>query len=88
MTLARVAIGCLLLLAPTLGGCGKMGYLEQPAPLYGAKAKADWKARQAAEAAGRAPAPEQPLPEALAPPEPGAATPVPEPTPEKTPPPQ
>jgi hypothetical protein len=37
----------------TLGACGKVGALEQPAPLYGAKAKADYEARKqaAAEAA-------------------------------------
>ena len=29
-----------------LGACGKVGALEQPAPLYGAKAKADYDARK------------------------------------------
>lgn len=29
-----------------LGACGKVGALEQPAPLYGAKAKADYNARK------------------------------------------
>jgi hypothetical protein len=30
--------------ALALGACGKVGALEQPAPLYGAKAKADYNA--------------------------------------------
>ena len=30
--------------ALALGACGKVGALEQPAPLYGAKAQADYKA--------------------------------------------
>jgi hypothetical protein len=33
-----------------LGACGKVGALEQPAPLYGAKAKADYNARKQADA--------------------------------------
>ena len=33
-----------------LGACGKVGELEQPAPLYGAKAKADYDARKQAAA--------------------------------------
>ena len=37
-----------------LGACGKIETLEQPAPLYGAKAKADYQARKAAEAAAKA----------------------------------
>ena len=31
-----------------LGACGKVGALDQPAPLYGAKAKADYDARSEA----------------------------------------
>jgi cell division septation protein DedD len=42
-------IGALALVA-----CGKVGTLDQPAPLYGEKAKADYQARKAAEAAARA----------------------------------
>ena len=34
--------------ALALGACGKVGALEQPAPLYGAKAKADYDARKQA----------------------------------------
>jgi predicted small lipoprotein YifL len=33
--------------AATLAGCGKQGVLEQPPPLFGAKAKADYEARKA-----------------------------------------
>ncbi len=82
--LAAVALGAA---AVGLGSCGKVGYLEQPAPLYGQKAKADYKARQAARAAAEAATHQgspEPLPEALTPPEPGAAT----PTPAAPPPPQ
>ena len=58
----------LLLGAATLAltACGKVGALEQPAPLYGEKAKADYQARKAAEAAAardnRDPGQIQPLP--------------------------
>lgn len=31
-----------------LGACGKVGALDQPAPLYGAKAKADYDAKKQA----------------------------------------
>ena len=37
--------------ALVLTACGKIGTLEQPAPLYGEKAKADYRARKAAETA-------------------------------------
>lgn len=38
-----------------LSGCGKVGELDRPAPLWGAKAKADYEAQQkaAADAAAR-----------------------------------
>lgn len=36
--------------AATLAGCGKQGVLEQPAPLFGAQAKAEYEARKAQEA--------------------------------------
>jgi hypothetical protein len=77
MSQLRIGIGCLLALSSALSACGKIGYLEQPAPLYGAKAKADWKARQAAQQAAPAQGAEAPLPEELTPPEPGSATPTP-----------
>ncbi len=37
-----------------LAACGKVGTLDQPAPLYGAKAKAQYQARKAADAAAKA----------------------------------
>ena len=40
--------------ALALTACGKVGTLDQPAPLYGAKAKAQYQARKAAEAAAEA----------------------------------
>ena len=39
-----------LLLGPTLAGCGMRGELEQPAPLFRAKAKADYEAKKKADA--------------------------------------
>lgn len=41
----------LILAGTLLVACGRVGTLEQPAPLYGAKAKADYQAKTAAEAA-------------------------------------
>ena len=48
-----VTIG-MLIGALVLCACGKIQTLDQPAPLYGAKAKADYRARKAAEAAAKA----------------------------------
>jgi hypothetical protein len=42
-----------LLVGASLSGCGKMGNLDQPAPLYGAKAKADYDQKQRAAALAR-----------------------------------
>jgi hypothetical protein len=39
-----------MIAAAALAGCGKQGALEQPAPLFGAKAKAEYEARKAQEA--------------------------------------
>ena len=62
------------LAAGTLGGCGKQGDLERPAPMWGEKAKADYEAQQrAAASAKRRPAPASQQPEAL-PPANGAPT--------------
>jgi hypothetical protein len=47
-------IGAALLAAGGLSACGKTGELSQPAPLFGAQAKADYDAKQAAEAEARA----------------------------------
>jgi predicted small lipoprotein YifL len=52
--------------ALVLAACGRVGPLDQPAPLYGAKAKADYKAQKAKEAdAAKAPK-EDDTPEPLA----------------------
>jgi hypothetical protein len=47
------AAGMIALLA--LAGCGKQGALERPAPLFGARAKAQYEAEKAAEAAASHP---------------------------------
>jgi len=53
MTLARIGLGlaATCVAGALLVACGRVGTLEQPAPLYGAKAKADYQARKAAQAA-------------------------------------
>ena len=40
--------------AVALGACGRVGALDQPAPMYGQKAKAKYQADKAAAAAARA----------------------------------
>ena len=59
-TIAAVVFACL-----ALTGCGKLGDLEQPAPMFGAQAKADYQAQHRAEdaARARAQAAKQPSPE-------------------------
>ncbi len=42
------------LLGLAVAGCGKLGPLEPPAPMFGDRAKADYQARKAADAAARA----------------------------------
>ncbi len=54
-----------------LAACGRVGPLDQPAPLYGAKAKADYQARKAADAAAAKAAKDDGDPEPLAPDTPG-----------------
>jgi predicted small lipoprotein YifL len=53
MTLIKTTLrlATLVVAAATLVACGRVGTLEQPAPLYGAKVKAQYQARKAAEAA-------------------------------------
>jgi predicted small lipoprotein YifL len=51
--------------ALALAACGRVGPLDQPAPLYGEKAKADYQARKKAEAAAKA-SKDQDEPEPLA----------------------
>jgi hypothetical protein len=46
-TATAVGIGMIL----SLSACGRVGTLDQPAPLWGARAKADYQARKAADAA-------------------------------------
>ena len=50
----RVLFAALCATSLVLAGCGKAGELEQPAPLFGAKAKADYDAKKRAEADARA----------------------------------
>jgi predicted small lipoprotein YifL len=52
--------------ALALGACGRVGPLDQPAPLYGEKAKADYQARKKAEAAAAKASKDQDEPEPLA----------------------
>ncbi len=56
-----------------LAACGRVGALEQPAPLYGAKAKADYRARQAAEAAAAEARRDRGLPDKVTDPDPVAS---------------
>lgn len=59
-----------LFAAGMLAACGKVGPLEQPAPLYGSKAKADYEAKKAAAAAAKTSNGDE-NPEPLAPDTPG-----------------
>ncbi len=52
MTRLSLLIGCIAAVA--LCGCGKVGNLDQPAPLYGEKAKTDYQAKKQAAAAAKA----------------------------------
>ena len=58
-----------------LTACGRVGALEQPAPLYGEKAKAAYEAKKAADAAAAKAAKDEGQPEPLAPDTPAAAGP-------------
>ena len=60
-----IAATVILSAAMALAGCGKIETLEQPAPLYGAKAKAEYQARKAAEAAAKAKKQDEGEPEVL-----------------------
>jgi len=55
-------IGVAALAAGGLSACGKTGELVQPAPLFGAQAKADYDAKQQADAEARAAKRAQPDP--------------------------
>ena len=54
VSIARVGLIAAFFGAVALSGCGKTGELEQPAPLFGAQAKADYTAKKKAEAEERA----------------------------------
>jgi hypothetical protein len=62
------------LLALALSACAKVGTLDRPAPLFGARAKADYQAQKAAAAAAArakpntGPEPLPPTPDSLTPP--------------------
>jgi hypothetical protein len=71
-TLAAVLTGAAGL---ALAACGRVGPLDQPAPLYGAKAKADYQAKKEAQAAAAKASKDQDEPESLAPDTPGLGSP-------------
>jgi hypothetical protein len=53
--MSRLAAASLaVLLAASLAGCGELGTLDRPAPLFGAQAKADYLAKKKAEEVARA----------------------------------
>jgi len=54
MTFRPLFLAALIATGGLVAACGKTGELEQPAPLYGAKAKADYDAKRAAAAAEKA----------------------------------
>jgi hypothetical protein len=59
--MSRIGLTLALAAAALLSGCGKQGVLEQPPPLFGSKAKAQYEAsRQQAEAAAAARAAQAP----------------------------
>jgi hypothetical protein len=70
----RASLLALGVAALVLAACGRVGPLDQPAPMYGAKAKADYKAKKAQEAAAKAPEGDE-KPEPLAPDTPGLDSP-------------
>jgi hypothetical protein len=78
MTLARLSprlaaalvAGAFVLACAPLVACGRVGTLEQPAPLYGAKAKAAYQAHKAAEAAAAQARRDNGLPDKLTEPDP------------------
>lgn len=68
---ALAGTALLALAGPTLSACGRVQALEQPAPLYGEKAKADYQAKKAAAEAAAKADKEEGEPEPLAPDTPG-----------------
>ena len=51
--ISRAPFVLLLAVSLALAGCAKVGTLDQPAPLFGEKAKAKYQAEKAAEAAAK-----------------------------------
>jgi hypothetical protein len=51
---ALIAFSAAALACSLLAGCGKTGLLEQPAPMFGAQAKADYAAQKRADADAKA----------------------------------
>jgi hypothetical protein len=64
--MTRIAVAMLIL---ALGaGCAKVGTLDRPAPIFGEKAKAEYRAKKQAEAAAKSTKPSnepEPLPQPL-----------------------
>ena len=68
-----IRISVVLVSFALVAGCAKVGTLDRPAPLFGQKARAEYRAKKDAEAAAKTTKPSnepEPLP-AEAPPEPG-----------------
>ena len=63
--MTRAALIVMAIATLALTGCGKVGALERPAPMWGAKAKADYEAQKKAEAAAKAEQDKQGQPESL-----------------------
>jgi hypothetical protein len=65
--MTRTVLICLCSAALALAGCAKVGTLDRPAPLFGEKAKAKYRAEKAAETAAKVKTPDtgpEPVPEA------------------------
>jgi hypothetical protein len=54
MTIRPLVLALLLASTAAVAGCGKTGSLDRPAPLFGSKARADYDAKRATDAAARA----------------------------------
>ena len=50
----NLAVIAAALLGLTLSACGKLGPLDQPAPMFGDRARADYEAKKAADVAAKA----------------------------------
>jgi len=61
--IGRTALALAFVSSLGLAACGKLGDLDQPAPLFGAKAKSDYEAHKEEAARARARAAAQPPPQ-------------------------